>query len=348
MKFELHQISRCGFYERGVKQPVFGALSEWDSELPRWIHGRANVSQTSTFQTDKEQHSSVYCVGSTRKKSGLGLILWHGVPATEKGIAYITMNAKPGEVAVSEAELASNSIPGWASYYWALPSKNLLVCMQPAGRMRNHGNGLPDCREYLKGWLQKYSQYVQRIKRIDSQKQAIFEIGWRKTAVEKIRFDLTVHFDTQPYAIPCALDEVRSRYNEIRKLVHSVKIRRALPEDRNLLSVLLDRMGFSDYSPPEDDQLSFRWESDWQPSLRELDSLIDRQNMRNQEGRRERQAVRFRGDSTLYWLDGGPVRDEVDLPVSLETSLYWSLDQLEQAWEYTAPRIERLIPSSRD
>lgn len=80
-------------------------------------------------------------------------------------------------------------------------------------------------------------------------------------------------------------------------------------------------MGFDRITAPERDRLAFRWESDWCPDPEELESLIMRNRADADSARRELQAVRFRGDSRLYWLDGGPIRDEVDLPGALQDAL---------------------------
>lgn len=341
MKIEVHRITRCGFYQRGSKNPLFGALPEWHGEFNKWVQGRSSVSLTSTFQAQDLTSPTVFCAGSTSTSDGLGLILWHGVPSTEKGVAYIQENDQPGKVNVQEASLGANSIPGWASYYWILPQLNLLVCLQPAGKIRNRGNGLPDCRGYIHGWLRQHSDYVHCISRQDSPDGADFEIVWRSSPKDVGRSDLNVHFDSHPVTMPCAFDEMRLRCDEIRKLVHSVQLSRVLPRDWDVLTRLVALLGYEEYAPPETDHLNFRWESDWRPGMNELNALIARQSEQAIVGRKERQGVRFRGDSTVYWLDGGPLRDEIEVPQSLEDALHWSPKQLAQAWGYAEERISQ-------
>lgn len=340
MKIDLHNITRCGFYEQGsARMPLFGDLSAWHNDFIKWVQGRQSVALTTTFQDQDAKSPMVYCAGTVQQGSGFGLILWHGVPATEKGIAYIKMDAPPGKVDAQEAQLDQNSIPGWPSYFWILPQQGLLARLQPTGKIRNRSTGLPACRDYLQGWLRSHSCYVERIARSDAPDGAEFEIAWRPTVVSASRTDLSVHFESQPLTTPCALDEIRRRHDEIRKLVHSVQINRALPADHNWLNQLMSVMGFDGFSSPETDRLSFRWDTDWRPELAELEMLISRQNVSGERDRRERQAVRLKGDPHLYWLDGGPVRDEVLLPDDLEHALHWSPQQLEQAWSTATSQV---------
>lgn len=341
MKVELHQISRCGFYERGGNQsPLFGQLASWQQQLINWVQGRSNVALTTTFQGQDAQAPEVYCAGAIQSRDGFGLILWHGTPGTENGVAYINMNDLPGAVNVREVSLGANSIPGWPSYFWILPQQSLLACLRPTGKIRNLSTGLPECRRYLEGWLCTQSRYAVRVTNNDQADGAEFELAWRSTPDSASRTDVTVHVDTQPVTTPRSVDEIRSRYDQIRKLVHSVQIHRSLPADRSMLTRLMAVMGFDGISTPDTDRLAFRWESDWRPKLAELESLIARQNANNENGRKERQAVRLKGDSRLYWLDGGPVRDEVALPDNLEHSLHWSPQQLAQAWDVAAASVE--------
>jgi len=52
MRIELHQITRSGFYARGVDRALFGALRDWHADFHNWVQSRKNVSQTLTFLLD--------------------------------------------------------------------------------------------------------------------------------------------------------------------------------------------------------------------------------------------------------------------------------------------------------
>lgn len=112
MKIELHQITQCGFYERGKPAaPLFGQLKSWHHDFHRWIMARASVNSTSTFDSEAGV-ANVVRAGTIQTHNGLGLILWHGVHSTENGITFISMNATPGQVTASEAALPHASIAG--------------------------------------------------------------------------------------------------------------------------------------------------------------------------------------------------------------------------------------------
>ena len=336
MRIELHQIARCGFYERAQPKPLFGHPSDWGATLPAWVRTRANVAATTTFDAVEGQ-PTVYCAACVEEDEGFGLVLWHSMPATESGVAYIPMAASPNAVAASEERLPEHSIPGWPSYFWVLPAARRIVVLHPTGKIRNRGTGLPAVRDYLRAFLERFSPFValadagEPDPRADASRAIL---GWRAHPTHVPRNDLRVRFDTRPVEVPCVLDAIRQRCADIRKLIHSVQVTHALPVERARLEQLLSISGWSTpYRTPEQDRLSFRWESDWQPSPDELDELIaEAQRRQPTPERRDRAGVRFVGDDRVHWLDTESVRDEVLLPEPLENALTWSQEQLRQAW----------------
>ncbi|RTY33549.1 hypothetical protein EKD00_09270 [Chlorobium phaeovibrioides] len=158
MKIELHKITECGFYERGVSVPLYGQISEWLPAFSRWVHGRASI--VGTKLSDEQE---VYCAGCVPSASGAGLKLWNGNPSTDSGVAYISMGESPdGMVSASEQELPNNSIAGWPSFFWILPDSDLIVTLQHTGRIRNRSTAMPQFRDYLSAYLKTASPYIER------------------------------------------------------------------------------------------------------------------------------------------------------------------------------------------
>lgn len=90
MKVEIHKITRCGFFERSEQQERFGGLQSWATDLHSWIGSRKSVAATTTNQEQEQNQPSTFCAGTTLAHNGLGMILWHATPSTEKGVAYIS------------------------------------------------------------------------------------------------------------------------------------------------------------------------------------------------------------------------------------------------------------------
>ncbi len=210
--------------------------------------------------------------------------------------------------------------------------------------MMRRGTGLPAVRDYLRAFLERFSPFAALADAGEPDQRPTRRA--RSSAGARIplmspRNDLRVRFDTRPVEVPCVLDTIRQRCADIRKLIHSVQVTHALPVERARLEQLLSISGWSTpYRTPEQDRLSFRWESDWQPSPDELDALIaEAQRRQPTPERRDRAGVRFVGDDRVHWLDTESVRDEVLLPEPLENALTWSQEQLRQAWSQSQSTV---------
>ena len=347
MKVEIHKITRCGFFELAGQRELFGGLQSWATDLHNWIGSRKSVAATVTDQGQDHDRPSTFCAGTALVQNGLGMILWHAMPSTEKGVAFISETSKPGSVQAKETNIGPGNIPGWPTYFWLDHGRQLIVSLQPTGRIRNRTTGFAECRDYLRGWLRISSPFVHKQNIIASANEASFDLAWRETPNHPPRADLYVHFDSKPVTTAPALDIIRQRYSEIRKLVYAVQISRSLPVEKTRLEKIFDVLGYPEITAPATDHLSFRWETDWQPTLDELNSLIDRANGSTDIARKERQAVRMRNEQKLYWLDKSYVKEEVTIDEHLETKLHWTVEDLTEAIAAVSPEINGWLKHER-
>lgn len=343
MKVEIHNITRCGFFERAGQRELFGTLSSWANNLHTWVSSRPNVALTITNQDQDQDRPGTFCAGTSLVHNGLGIILWHAMPSTEKGVAYISETSKPGCVQAKETDIGDGNIPGWPSYFWLDIRRKLILSLQPTGRIKNRTTGLSECRDYLKGWLSIRSPFVHNRTVTETSAGLTTEITWRESPNHQPRTDLIAHFDSKPVTAAPALDVIRQRFSDIRKLVYSVQINQSLPVGKSHLNEILGAFGYLDLTPPATDYLSFRWETDWQPTLDQLDILIARAATSSGYARKERQAVRMRNEQTLYWLDKSYVREEVAIENHLETKLHWTVDDLSEAMKTVSPMINNWL-----
>lgn len=152
-----------------------------------------------------------------------------------------------------------------------------------------------------------------------------------------------MHFDTKPMTTAPALDIIRDRCSDIRKLVYAVQLNRSLAVEKTHLGKFFDVLGYPEIAAPATDHLSFRWETDWQPTLEQLNRLITRANGSTDIARKERQAVRMQNEQTLYWLDKSYIREHVSIDKELEEKLHWTVDDLNEAIEIVSPMVNNWL-----
>lgn len=340
MKIELHKIADCGFYERGASSPLFGRIDEWLPEFRRWVDDRSNIVATK-LSDDQE----VYCAGSVQSPSGFGLKLWNATPSTDSGVAYISMaDAPDGRSLASEQDLPDNSIPGWPSFFWILPDAGVVVTLLHAGRIRNRGTAIPQLRDYLSSYMKAVSPYVNReIQRDGRDVQESVIHGYQPLRGGVSRSDLFPRFSTTPVGLPPELDFIRAECMNIRKMVSSMTITRAVHGEVSMIERMLNAIAWDRFRSPEKDVIRMHWETDWEPSPDELEDTISRYCGRlGRDGCTERVGVKLKSDSRTYWFDSIYAADEVQLPNDLEGALDWNRDQFSRAWKYAERHVVAL------
>jgi len=326
MKIEIHEITACGFYKRGDHQPLFGVISEWLTTFHGWIKNRPNVAATTTFSGEE---STIYCADMFLHADGFGIKLWHGTPATESGIAYISSGDRLGYTIAKERKIGKNSIPGWPSYFWIIPKENRIITLQHKGGIRNRSSGIPALRDYLLSYLTKISDFTVFS---DDNKKRKKIIGYKRTKSSNLHKNLTPFFKTSQLELPSNTNDLMEQCGSIRKLILSEQLSRKLPVEYSAWEEILKARAWQNFHAPKDQKLNFRIESDWQPFQDELSELIEQFSGNKDRNIKQRIGVRLLGCSTIHWLDTIYAQDQIDISKELENALDWNTKQFKQAW----------------
>jgi hypothetical protein len=347
MKIELYAISRCGFYSRGNSDSLFGELSDTLSGLDSWVGSRSNVAATATFEDSESTPEQVLCSTFTVVDGmGAGLALWFRMPATERGVAYIPVNGKPGKLHASEQRLPTDSIAGWPRYFWIEPEKAILVALVPNGPIKVRSSGLPQARKYFQAYLREHSPFVVRNTESSTRTSETSLIrGWRAHDSDPADNTLSAKFETGPVVLPGPLDQIRAEHHNIRKLVTTTTLGLDVPDMRTRLERALQIIGWDIFQPPEKERLNFRMEVDWTPSQDELEKMIN-QWQTHAVVSRQRVGVKLSGSNTILWFDRARCTGEIVLDENLEMSLHWGPSQLGEVIRIADPLVRRLVAVS--
>jgi hypothetical protein len=347
LRIEVHRITSCGFYRRGSFASCFGGLNSFLDELETWIQTRSNVAATATFTDPENIPERVLCSCFVRLSGqGVGMALWYCSPSTEQGVAYIPMDEKPGEIEAAEQRLPTNSIAGWPRYFWIEPEQSIVTALIPSGAVTTAGSGLPSARSYLESYLSYFSSHVVREETSanpSTQENTIK--GYRNNENEPPDKTVVPKFKTQPITLPGPIDEIRQQRENIRKFVSTTKISRHMPDVREKWEKAMQYLGWDAFKPPQDDNISFRLETAWQPGENDLEEVIEKWRQRSREIN-ERAGVRLKGGSGVLWFDRTKCADEIEIDDELENALHWRPRQIEQVIRMAEPQVRQLIASA--
>jgi hypothetical protein len=164
-----YHVKRCGYYPlRGGDNKLFGSFEDTLQDLRRWANGKQLV-ETSILPTAREaggdeadraaeENLPIYLFDMVGRDDDWLFVLWNQIPATEGRVASVSGRAQVGSAAVVANQLAAGTIPGFATYFYAVPSLNLVAGVKFQHRTYGH----EPMRSYLGSFLRSQARAVVR------------------------------------------------------------------------------------------------------------------------------------------------------------------------------------------
>jgi hypothetical protein len=130
-----YSIDRCGYYETGQEKCKFGEIRETLEGLRTWVFSNnMQIGGTCTYDLQEGQNTyHTYCYDLIKDHSGDSYLLatWNEIPSVDGNVASINGGSPVKDAEVSLTELPAGNIPGYASYFWFIPSLNSFATVRP-------------------------------------------------------------------------------------------------------------------------------------------------------------------------------------------------------------------------
>ena len=162
VRLVFYTISECGLYRFGKKKAEFGVVGDILSNLEVWCKGKP-LQDTCTFEASRGILKA-YCCDIVHNSHGdCLLITWNESAAKDGKILSINGKQVVGDVKIDTAKVPKDGIPGHPTYFWFIPSLNLVATIQIANQsdFERQPNGAGSLREYLLSFIAWYSKYAE-------------------------------------------------------------------------------------------------------------------------------------------------------------------------------------------
>lgn len=159
-KVTFYRFDKCGLFEYGAEKSKLGELPDFLNQLMVWVQRNGKpLDETCTYAIEEsEDVSRTFCYDIV--KNGVTgdflLTTWNETPSYEGKVAAVNSKGKFGEAKVEFTKLPKDSIPGYATYFWIVPSKNVFASI----RFQHVLNGKKNFDKYFKEFISKFSGYV--------------------------------------------------------------------------------------------------------------------------------------------------------------------------------------------
>ena len=155
---KFYEITHCGYYDHEHGAHCFGTCEDTLSNLSRWVKPKILVD-TCTFDfKNSNGKCRALCLDITGPNSNQDFIIamWNETHSSNGKIASIDPLCKIGEAKASLADFPKNNIPGFATYFWFIPSENVMATLS----FKSRPNGIKQLRQYLHGFLRTLNSHV--------------------------------------------------------------------------------------------------------------------------------------------------------------------------------------------
>lgn len=205
-----------GLIQRSL--PAVGKSEIW-SQLYAWISKVKDFSNRSTY--GKLERDNMYRTFGLKmmKLDDINeylIITWNEIPNANSGIAYVDSSASTdGEISINKSPLKKGAIPGYPSYFWVIPDKNIIASL----RIQDSYSliGTQNFQYFMKSFLEKFSEPVEPKRNEHGDVSVIYKINGEET-------NCTAKFNLILKREPADTDELVKKYASVRKIIKKSSI----------------------------------------------------------------------------------------------------------------------------
>ncbi|MCS3393216.1 hypothetical protein NX868_17670 [Burkholderia thailandensis] len=310
VKITFYKIDQCGYYPWGSRQASFGGISDTFEQLRDWSAGMP-LSLTKLFDDGgaNDERLPIYLAGIVARGNEWVFATWNEVPAHEGGVASISRDSPVGDPEVHINEIAENSIPGYATYFWVIPQRSLIASI----RFVHNVSGQQGMRDYVERFLAREARYVVGGQNEDGENVVVgyAEDGVNLDGVKYPKFKTLAFVKDGPRQY--ILDNVGRIRRVMRRGHLTVENRVQRTTWEGLVSFIRGRR--PDDQPIVMDKSVFV-EMEYQPTIDELREIFARED-ENGDGRMwDDIGFKFQGEgSKPYWLRRSLASDSFEIYV---------------------------------
>lgn len=229
-RIAFYDLKEFGFYKWGGPR-IFGDVPRILSEIQIWCDGKT-ISETKTYEPGRNsQVLPAYFLSLRESRGSFLLSLWNEMPSTDGAIASISETAPVGTTRVTMNEIEEGSIPGVASYFWFIPSSNVMATV----RFQHPGAGISQMRTYLRRFMEQFSSHAIT----EEQDGELVTTGYRENAHTDTVVKALVKITLAPHRKDAERQFFLDRAGKIRKIEKKGVLQLTTRDDRAVWQRLL-------------------------------------------------------------------------------------------------------------
>ncbi|WP_295755977.1 hypothetical protein [Undibacterium sp.] len=308
VKVSFYNIDRCGFFQRSNSEPLFSSIADVLTQLATWTSG-VDLSKTKILDANPDKGYPVYLLDIHKTGSEWVFATWNEVPASETGVASVSSNSKVGTPEVHMNEIAPNSIPGYATYFWVLPDEKLLATLQ----FQHKVNGQKQMQNYIHSFMSHYMSYA--VIDVDAPDEYRV-IGYTDPNDGKVKSNVRANFKTAAYVKTGPVEFILKCHASIKKVVRRGHVNINSVSDRKIWQSFIQFVRGNKNNAYQLINQSLYVELEYQPELDELKRMIEVEIKEIRADVRDDIGFIMEGDaSKIHWISKAGAYGNVELEI---------------------------------
>lgn len=266
-----YDVKQCGLYKPRARNCTLGSYNEILHNVYNWAgeQGRL-VLNTCTYEVNEsfdQEFLETYLV-SAKKQSDTGDYLfcfWNRTHSDGNSVYALdagTQLTNISEQTFHQGNLPESSIPGFATYFWFIPSKSVMATIT-FGNPRSGMNA-------FSYWLENFFRTESRYASFDANDQFSGYLG----PDNSIYNDLEPRFVKHLFRNPSKRQLILSNWQSIRGIVRRVNLSRGQIADKGLLDTLKNKVGITTNTEIDAHDVSLKYEFSYTPTEDEVNEMF--------------------------------------------------------------------------
>jgi hypothetical protein len=335
VKITFYRVKQCGYYGYGADVPAFGRLEETLTEMAAWSNGIA-LSLTKILDPNDDE-LPVYLFGMRKVGNDWTFATWNEVPAHEGGVASVSRRSVVGQAQVHLNPINADDIPGYATYFWAVPDQNVIASVRFAYNI----SGQEGMRRYVERFLALESSHA-----VEGEQEGDLKVVGYCEAPGEPLVKVSPRFRTNAFAKAGHVRYILQNHARIRKVIRRGHLSVTNQAERTILQKTVQFLRGRALNNQVLVNRSAYIELEYTPSLEELNEMINSEADDPGTSAWDDMGFVMQGEpNKKYWLGRSLASDDFQLDVTrdADTGATVTLESLSEALTANRHAILRIL-----
>lgn len=321
-KISFYSIERCGYYQQGATTPEFGDIGSILSQLQTWVsQENFSLEETCTYDVgDAEDLLRTFCfdIINNGVTGDYLLTTWNETPSNHGRIAAVSAGNRVGEATVHLNTIPPDTIPGYGTYFWFIPSHDIFATI----RFQHTVNGHRNLVRYFNSFLEQHTDHTVMY---EDENGDIEIEGYQLSANDDIQ-ELRPSFVSRPLRQSGEIDLLRRKRNKIRKVVRKSILDLGDGENLSLWQRMLDHLGVGENNPDRE-EVRVEYSFPLTPTQEEFNNIIETWEESGMSWWND-VGFKFESENQIRWLSNALVKHTLAIDVQRDNDETVNTDSL--------------------